>query len=157
MSVVAQDIFEFNFNKNFYFIYLRNKLVARNLLIDSLYHLHVDANVNLNEQIISAIRQKRSKDQINQKYLWNHRLDHIGEDRINKLKKDGILGSLNPKSYPACESYLRKKMIKLSFIGYGERATELLILVHIDVCRPLMVIATSSFLSMIYLGMDMCN
>ena len=66
-------------------------MVARDLLIDSLYHLHVDANVNLNEQIMSAVGQRRFKDEINKKYLCHHRLDHIGEDRINKLKKDGII------------------------------------------------------------------
>ena len=98
--------------------------------------MHVDANVNLNEQIVSAIGQKRFKDEVNQKYWWHHRLDNIGEDRINKLKKDGILGSFHPESYPACESCLRKKMTKLSFIRYGERATELLVLVHTNVCRP---------------------
>ena len=59
--------------------------------------------------------------------MWHHRLNHIGEDRINKLEKDEILGSLNLESYPACESCLQKKMTKLSFVGHGERAT--------DVCR----------------------
>ena len=109
-------------------------MVARGLLFDNLYHLHVDANVNLNEQIVSAVSQKRSRDEINQKYLWHYRLGHIGKDRINRLEKDGILGSLNLKLYPACESCLRKKMAKLLFVGYGKRATKLLALVYIDVC-----------------------
>ena len=68
--------------------------------------------------------------------MWHHRLGHIGEDKTNRLEKDGILGSLNPELYPACKSYLRKKITKLPFVGHGERATELLALVHIDVCRP---------------------
>ena len=67
--VLVHDGFEFNFNKDFYSIYLWNKLIARDFLIDSLYHLYVDANVSLNEQIVSAIGQKRSRDKINQKYL----------------------------------------------------------------------------------------
>ena len=136
MSVLAQEGFEICFNKDFCSIYLRNKLITQGLLIDSLYHLHVDANVNLNEQIVSAVGQKRSKDEINQKYLWHHRLGHIGEDRINKLEKDAILGSLNPESYLACKSCLREKMAKLSFVGHGERTTELLILVHNDMYGP---------------------
>ena len=69
VSVLAQEDFEISFNKNFCSIYLRNTLVARDLLIDSLYHLHVDANVNLNEQIVSTVDQKRPRDEINQKYL----------------------------------------------------------------------------------------
>ena len=111
-------------------------MVAWDLLINSLYHLHVDANVNYNEQIVSAVGQKRSRDKINQKYLWHHRLGHFGEDKINKLKKDRILDTLHPKSYPACESYLWEKMAKLLFIEHGERATELLALVHTDGYGP---------------------
>ena len=84
---------------------------------------------------MSVIGQKRSRDKINQKYLWHHRLGHIEEERINKLKKDGIFGSFDSESYPACESYLRKKITKLPFVRHEERAIELLILVHIDVCR----------------------
>ena len=62
VSILAQDSFEFNFNKDHCSIYLWNKLVAYGLLIDSLYHLHVDGNMNLNKQIESTVGQKRSKD-----------------------------------------------------------------------------------------------
>ena len=49
MTVLAQDGFEFNFKKDFYNIYLRNKLIARALLIDSLYYLYSDAFMNINK------------------------------------------------------------------------------------------------------------
>ena len=52
------------------------------------------------------------------------------------MKKDGIFSSLNPESYPAYESCLREKMAKLPIIRYGERAIELLTLIHINVCGP---------------------
>ena len=74
------------------------------------------------------------RDEINQKYLWHHRLGHIGEDRINRLKKDGILSSLNLESYPACESYLREKIAKLPFVRHEKKVTKLLALKHTDVC-----------------------
>ena len=48
VSVLAQEGLKLVSIK-IYFIYLRNKLVAGDLLIDSLYHLYVDVNVNLNE------------------------------------------------------------------------------------------------------------
>ena len=92
-----------------YFIYFGNKLIARAFLIDSLYHLHTDVSVNINKQIVNAIGSKRPRDRINQKYLWYFRLGHIGEDRLNKLEKDGLLGPLTFKSYPVCKSCLQKK------------------------------------------------
>ena len=62
-------------------IYFGNKLVTCAFLIDGLYHLHTDVSVNINEQIVNAIESKRSRDRINQKYLWHLRLGHIGEQR----------------------------------------------------------------------------
>ena len=109
--MLAQDGFEFNFNKKNYSIYLQNKLIAWGLLIDNFYHLLVDANVNLNKQIMSAVGQKRLRDKFNHKYLWHHRLDHIGEDSINWLKKDGILDLIKFESILACESCLQKKWL----------------------------------------------
>ena len=99
ISVLAQEDFIFNFNKDFCSIYLRNKLVACYLLIDNLYHLHVDACVNINEQIVgSAVGHKQFRDDVNHKYMWHLKLDHIGEDRINKLEKNDLLGFFNSES-----------------------------------------------------------
>ena len=55
---------------------------------------------------MSAGGSKRLRDRINQKYLWHLRLGHIREDRLNKLKKDGLLGPLTFESYPVSESCL---------------------------------------------------
>ena len=82
-------------------VYFENKCVAHAYLIDGLYHLHVDASINVNEQIVNAV--------------WALR-----EDRLNKLKKDSLLGSLISESYPICESCLQEKMAKLSFVGHGK-------------------------------------
>ena len=49
------------------------------------------------------------------------------------------------ESYPACESCLREKMAKLSFMGHGEKATELLTLVHTNVCGPFDVQVRGSY------------
>ena len=98
-------------------IYFENKIITCAFLIDGLYHLHTDVIVNINKQIVNAIRSKRSRDRISQKYLWHFRLGHIGEDRLNKLEKDSLLGPLTFKSYPVCESCLQEKMIKLPFVG----------------------------------------
>ena len=112
-------------------IYFKNKIIACAFLIDSLYHLHMDASVNINEQTVNAIGSKRLRDRISQKYLWHLRLDHIGEDKLNKLEKDVLLGPLTFESYPIYESCLQKKMVKLPFVGHTERAIEILALVQV--------------------------
>ena len=83
---------------------------------------------------MNAMRIKRPRDSLNDRYLWHLRLGHIAEDRVNKLKKFGLLSLLTFESYPVCESCLQGKMTKLPFMGHGERTTDLLALVYIDVC-----------------------
>ena len=115
--MLAQDNHNFYFNKDMCLIYFENRIVAHSFLIDGLYHLHMDASININKRIVNAIENKRPRDRISQKYLWHLRLGHIGEDRLNKLEKDGLLRPLTFESYPTYESCLEEKMTKLLFVG----------------------------------------
>ena len=94
---------------------------------------------------MNAIGIKRPRDSLNDRYLWHLRLGHIAEDRVNKLEKFGLLSPLTFESYPVCESSLQGKMTKLSFTGHGKRATDLLALVHTDVCSPFDVLARGNY------------
>ena len=104
--MLAQDNYNFYFNKDICSIYFRNKVVTCAFLIEGLYHLHMNASVNINEQTMNVIGSKRLRDRISQKYLWHLRLGHIREDRLNKLEKDNLLELLTFESYLVCESYL---------------------------------------------------
>ena len=53
---------------------------------------------------------------------------------------------MTSESYPIYESYLHGKMTKLPFVGHGERATDLLALVHTNVCGPFDVPARGNFI-----------
>ena len=101
--MLVRDNYNFYFNKDMCIIYFRNKVVAHAFLIDDFYHLYMDVSVNINEQTMNTVGSKSLKDKISQKYLWHLRLGHIGEDRLNKLEKDGLLESLTFESYPICE------------------------------------------------------
>ena len=70
-------------------------------------------------------------------YLWHCRLGHIGVKRMKKLHADGILESLDYESLDACEPCLMGKMTKTPFSGTMERATDLLEIIHTDVCGPM--------------------
>ena len=73
-------------------------------------------------------------------YLWHCRLGHIGVKRMKKLHADGILKSLD-----ACEPYLMGKMTKTPFSRTMERATDLLEIIHTDVCDPMSVEACGEY------------
>ena len=69
-------------------------------------------------------------------YLWHCRLGHIGVKRMKKLHANGLLKSLDYASFDTCEPCLMVKMTKTLFFGTMERATNLLEMIHTDVCGP---------------------
>jgi hypothetical protein len=60
-------------------------------------------------------------------------LGHIGKKRIKEAPY-GLHDSFDYESIETCESYLLGKMTKAPFVGQSERASELLGLVHTNVC-----------------------
>ena len=70
-------------------------------------------------------------------YLWHCHLGHIGVKRMKKLHADGLLESLDYESLDACEQCLMGKMTKTPFSGTMERATDLLEIIHTNVCGPM--------------------
>ena len=117
-------------------IYRNNMFYCRCPVVNGLYVL------NLEELLVYNISNK--KPWINDSsptYLWHYRLVHINEKRMKKLHDDGLLTSFDFDSFKTCESCLLGKMTKTPFTGTGERASDLLGLVHTDVCGPMSTIA----------------
>ena len=64
---------------------------------------------------------------------------------MKKLHTDGILESLDYESLDACEPCLMGKMTKTPFFEIMERATDLLEIIHTDVCGPMSVEARGGY------------
>ena len=64
---------------------------------------------------------------------------------MKKLYKDGFLESFGYESFDACEPCLLGKMTKTPFSGTMERATDLLEIIHADVCGPMSVDARGRY------------
>ena len=64
---------------------------------------------------------------------------------MKKLHKDGFSESLGYESFDACEPCLLGKMTKTPFSGTMERATDLLEIIHTDVCDPMSVDARGGY------------
>ena len=76
-------------------------------------------------------------DKVNDIYQWHCWLGHINKNKINRLAQQKILEINDNESLLTYELYLLGKMTKSPFTEKGERATELLGLVHTDVCEPM--------------------
>jgi hypothetical protein len=97
-------------------------------------------NLDSNETHIHNVNAKRIKlnDDI-AAYIWHSCLGHIGVKRMKKLYSDELLESLDYESFETCEPCLMGKMTRMPFSGSMERATDLLEIIHTDVCRPMSV------------------
>ncbi|KAK9019275.1 hypothetical protein V6N11_053801 [Hibiscus sabdariffa] len=131
--------FEIIIKNNCCSFYLNNLFYGSAHLINGLYILN-------QENEIFNINTKRTKtNDSNQTYLWHCRLGHISERRISKLHKDGLLDPFVFGQMDVCESCLLGKMTKAPFNGKSERASDLLGLIHSDVCGPMNTQARGGF------------
>jgi len=64
---------------------------------------------------------------------------------MKELHADGLLESLDYESYDTCKPCLMGKMSKTPFSGTMERATDLLEIIHINVCGPTSVKARGGY------------
>ncbi|KAD4179844.1 hypothetical protein E3N88_28435 [Mikania micrantha] len=103
----------------------------------------VDIHGSCSDNSIYALNTKRLKTNFNQTYLWHCRLGHINKKRMSKLQTDGILKPTGSESFDICESCLCGKMTKAPFTGIGGRASDLLGLIHTDVCGPFRIMSRS--------------
>ena len=70
--------------------------------------------------------------------IGHARLGHIGKDRLARLAREGLLGSIANVSLPICEPCLVGKAYRKPF-GKATRATHPLELVHLNICGPMNV------------------
>ena len=103
-------------------------------------------DLNRSDTHIHNIETKRCKvNNDSATYLWHCRLGHIGVNLMKKLHKDGFLESLGYESFDARKPCLLGKMTKTPFPGTMERATDLLEIIHTDVCDPMSVKARGAY------------
>ncbi|GJT86338.1 retrotransposon protein, putative, ty1-copia subclass [Tanacetum coccineum] len=94
-------------------------------------------NLVPNDNSIYNVSTKRVKHNLDSTYLWHCRLAHISKKPIEKLQQEGLLRSTDDESFDQCVSCLSGKMTRKSFPHRPERATDLLGIIHTDVCGPL--------------------
>ena len=103
-------------------------------------------NLNRSDTHIDNIDAKRRKvNNDSATCLWHCRLGHIGVKRMKKIHADGLLESLDYGSVDACKPCLIGKMTKTPFCGTMEQATDLLDIIHTDVCGPMGVEAHGGY------------
>ena len=141
VSCLDVDGFYFIIKNNIFSIYNTEIFYGNSHLSNGLYVLNLEQ-----PKPIYNIDTKRFKsNDLNPTYFRHCRLGHVNEKRILKLHQDGLIQSFSLESFDTRESYLLGKITKAPFAGHNERASDLLGLIHTDVCGPLSSIARGGY------------
>jgi transposase InsO family protein len=128
VSCMDKDGFVFSIKDRCLSFYRDGLFYDHSQVVNGIYVLEMDNQVlNINNKRIKSSNEGET-------LIWHHRLGHINETRIKKLQEVGLLGCFDLESLATCESCLLGKMTKAPFTKQGERANDLLDLVHSDVC-----------------------
>jgi len=76
---------------------------------------------------------KHRIDNTNSGALWHKRLGHISNNRIERLVSNRILDSIDFTSFDVCVECIKGKQTKSKKLG-AYRATDILELIHTDIC-----------------------
>jgi hypothetical protein len=80
VSVLCKSGYTVQFDGNKCLIFYENILVGDAVNTNGLYVLQLNDNTSIN-----VISNKRTRNELNPKVLWHHRLGHIGERRLTQL------------------------------------------------------------------------
>ena len=139
-SCLMKDGYSFASKNNGCVISKDDMFVAFASIVNGLFIL------NLDDAPICNISAKRPRlNELSPTYMWHCRLGHISEKRMKRLHDDGFLTSFDFESYETCEACLLGKMTKAPFKSITERASDLLELIHTDVCGPMSTTARGGF------------
>nr|GEU61781.1 hypothetical protein [Tanacetum cinerariifolium] len=108
--------------------------------LDDIYEIILSSS-NTNDSSMYAVSNKRAKLNLDSVLLWHCRIGHISKKRIEKLQVDGLLDSTDVKSFEKCVSCMSGKMARKPYSHHVERPTDLLGLIHIDVCGPFKIMS----------------
>ena len=131
VSALHGQGFNYRFNGEFISAYFNDIFYFDAKPNNGIYEIEIQ-----NNNILCNISHKRNKLDFNDTYMWHCRLGHISENRVKQLRTAGILDSKGSETFGKCESCLSGKLTKAHFSNVGERANDLLGLVHTDVCGP---------------------
>lgn len=138
VSLSKLDVAEysFKFRNGCFSLYQHTYLIGSGTLYDELYRLNLD---NLYAETLMTLHHnagtKRSLVNECSVFLWHKRLGHISKERMERLVKNEILPSLDFTDLNVCVDCIKGKQTKHIKKG-ATRSTQLLEIIHTDICGP---------------------
>lgn len=110
----------------------KKDLVAKATMCNNMYKLN-----RASQSMSLAVSDKSNN---SKEFLWHRRLGHAGAEKLRQLNNSVTNGVDFPSvNFNLCEICLKGKHSRSAFKDIGTRATELLQVIHSDVCGPMNV------------------
>ncbi|KAK9683434.1 hypothetical protein RND81_10G141100 [Saponaria officinalis] len=136
VSLLDKSGYSCSFENKRFILSLNLNIVGTDSLcgFDNLYMLDNVALYSENLHVESR-GTKRKFNKENTASLWHKRLGHVSKERIQRLVSNGILDSIDFTNFDVCISCIKGKQTKVKRLG-ANRATDVLELIHTDICGP---------------------
>ena len=141
ISILDKFGYTCSFGNNKFSLFQNSNLVGTGSLsyVDNLYMLDNVASYHESLQL-STQGVKRKFTDANSSSLWHKRLGHISKRRIERLVSNGILDSLDFVDFEICTNCIKGRQTNTRRFG-ANRATNVLQLIHTDICGPFPMIS----------------
>uniref|UniRef100_A0A1J3K4I8 Retrovirus-related Pol polyprotein from transposon TNT 1-94 n=2 Tax=Noccaea caerulescens TaxID=107243 RepID=A0A1J3K4I8_NOCCA len=117
-------------------LFLNSNCIGSGIMVDGLYKLKLaDQPLETHLTLQDNRGVKRKTCDIDSYFLWHKRLGHISSERIKRLVKDGVIPTLDFTNITACVDCIKGKQTKHTKRG-ATRSTQLLEIIHTDICGP---------------------
>ena len=136
LSRLDVDGYTFSIGNKCFSLFKNLSIVGSGTLCDGLYKLKLNNHFAETLMILHPkVRTKRSLITEMSSFLWHKRLGHIFKERIQRLVKDGILENIDFTDLGVYVDCIKGKQTKHTKKG-ATRSTNLLEIIHTDICRP---------------------
>ena len=128
--------YSFRFGNGCFSLYKRTCMIGSSTLYDGLYKLNLD-NLYV-ETLMTLHHNVGTKHSLANKcstYLWHKHLGYISKERMQRLVKNEILSNLDFTDLNVCVDCIKDKQTKHTKKG-ATRSTQLLEIIHTDICEP---------------------
>uniref|UniRef100_A0A6N2L229 Retrovirus-related Pol polyprotein from transposon TNT 1-94 n=1 Tax=Salix viminalis TaxID=40686 RepID=A0A6N2L229_SALVM len=128
--------FDFKIGHGVFSLYRKDYFYGNGTLVDSLYRFNLDNFFS--ESLFNVENQgiKRSASNEKSALLWHKRLGHISKERMTRLIKKELLPPLDFSDLDVCIECIKGKQTKHITKKPATRSSQLLELIHTDICGP---------------------
>jgi hypothetical protein len=149
VSLLETDGYQCLFGNNKCTIIFNDKVVGLAPRQGMLYILSLNDFPVMNVCDVTNKRKKSASDNETSSKLWHCRLGHILRGRMEHLIKEDILQLLDFSDLDHCVEYIKGKFIKHIKKSGATRSSNVLEIIHTDICGPFNVMTVDGFNSFI--------